>query len=72
MTSANVTFIKEKKDKQPVELATKYISAAAIPQKGDIIHLIAGYEHEVIERHFTYGNNLCVAIFVQEKSAETP
>jgi hypothetical protein len=66
MTSATVSFIEVKKNKQLVQLTIKYISADALPLKDDKVNLIAGYQHQVIERHFTYGDSLQVEIFVQE------
>lgn len=59
MTSVNVTFIELKNDKL-VTLSTKYIQADALPHLGDSVFLIAGYQHHVIERHFTYGDSLYV------------
>jgi hypothetical protein len=70
MTSAAVTFIEQKDDKL-VHLTIKFISADALPLVGDSVFLIAGYQHKVIERHFTYGDTLNVAIYTVDVFRKT-
>ncbi len=68
MTSVNAVFI-ELKNEKLVTLSTKYIQADALPHLGDSVFLIAGYQHHVVERHFTYGSTLQVDIFVEDRRA---